>query len=331
MRYESSVTSISWIPSEAMTGPMRVPMDLGIGHYDEPPPDRVELDDLESLCAADRFRFANHLAVFVEVEDGRIVDAGYTGGGLVGSTTAKMGLAVTLPGISFPVLQDEPSIEEGEVRFQQTAGGRSGAPLPRRIDRPPYLRITAPSAWTTLALSITAVGDVEYKLVGASPFPRHWIYGPDGELAVKSGAIDFAEWTRIHDHDRSPWHDFEREILTAEAETQVERALSRQVMASKPDLIDVAEGEVLISQGQPGSHIYLILDGLLDVEVDGEIVAELGPGAIVGERAILESGTATATVAATTPVRAARSAAAEVDVSALEKVSRGHRRESTTS
>ena len=38
MRIESSVTSISWIPSEAMTGPLRVPVDLGIGHYDDPPP-----------------------------------------------------------------------------------------------------------------------------------------------------------------------------------------------------------------------------------------------------------------------------------------------------
>ena len=41
MRYESSVTSLSWIPSEAITGVMRVPIDAGVGHYDDPPPDVI--------------------------------------------------------------------------------------------------------------------------------------------------------------------------------------------------------------------------------------------------------------------------------------------------
>ena len=45
MRYESSVTSLSWIPSEAVTGSMRVAFDSGIGHYDDPPP--AELGDLD--------------------------------------------------------------------------------------------------------------------------------------------------------------------------------------------------------------------------------------------------------------------------------------------
>jgi hypothetical protein len=40
MRIESSVTAISWIPSEAIEGLPKIPFDLGIGHYDEPPPDR---------------------------------------------------------------------------------------------------------------------------------------------------------------------------------------------------------------------------------------------------------------------------------------------------
>ena len=36
-------------------------------------------------CAtAGLFRFANHLAAWVEIEEGRIVDAGYSGGGLMG-------------------------------------------------------------------------------------------------------------------------------------------------------------------------------------------------------------------------------------------------------
>lgn len=329
MRYESSVTSISWIPSEAMSGLMKVPMDLGISHYDEPPPDHVEPDDLERLRADHRFRFANRLAVWVDVEDGQIVDTGYSGGGFVGSTKITTGFSVSVPGISFPVIQELPVINADGVRFQQTAGGRTGAPIPRTIDHPPYLRITAPSAWTTLALTITSAGNCHFELVGASPFPRHWVYGPDGEIAAKSGLIDYGEWARVHDHDHSPWHDFERAVLMSDVESKVERELSKVVMSSQPALRGLEEGSHLTEQGKAGGSIYLILDGMLRVAVDGNDIAELGPGAIVGERAILEGGVATATVTAMTPVRIAEVPAEDVDRSALEAIAAGHCREGT--
>ena len=41
MRLESSVLSVSWIPSQAISGLPRLPFDLGITHYDDPPPDEV--------------------------------------------------------------------------------------------------------------------------------------------------------------------------------------------------------------------------------------------------------------------------------------------------
>jgi hypothetical protein len=60
MRYESQITSVSWIPSEAIDGlTLRAPFDLGVLHYDEPPPSQIE--DLEALCRADRFRLATPL------------------------------------------------------------------------------------------------------------------------------------------------------------------------------------------------------------------------------------------------------------------------------
>jgi hypothetical protein len=302
-------------------------MDLGIGHYDQAPPDRVSRDDLESLRQQDRYRFANHLSVWAEVEDGRIIDAGYDGTGYVGSTTARLGLSVTIPGVAFPVLQDPPRIEADSVRFVQTAGGRTGAPLPHRIERPPFVRMTAPTAWTTLGLTVGSNGDSDFELVGASPFPRHWIYDGDGDLAAKSGLIDFSEWTRVNDHDHTPWHDFERKVLMSEVESQVERDLSNSVMSGRPALTRIDEGAALITQGQTGGAIFLVLDGMLRVSVDGKEIAELGPGAIVGERAVLEGGQATATVTAMTPVRAASIPSDELDRSALEEVAAGHRRE----
>src|SRR6201993_1453910 len=78
MRIESSVTSISWIPSEAIAGVTRLPFDLGVTHYDDPPPD--EWKDLDAVVGPEGARFANNLRAWIEVEDGRIVAQGQGGG-----------------------------------------------------------------------------------------------------------------------------------------------------------------------------------------------------------------------------------------------------------
>ncbi|HEX9645645.1 MAG TPA: cyclic nucleotide-binding domain-containing protein [Acidimicrobiia bacterium] len=328
MRHEASVTSISWIPSEAMSGPLRVPVDLGIGHYDPPPPDVI--DDLAALRESDRFRFANHLAAYVDVEDGRIVDAGYTGGGLIGATTLRMaGRSVTIPAVAYPELQSAPEVGVDNVRFVQTAGGRTGAPLPRRINRPPFIQITAPTAWTTLALTIGADGSSSFEVVGASPFPRHWFYDGSGALARKSGVIDFSQWAAEQTHDRSPWHDVEVPAEVADVETATERDVSLQIMgATCHSLRKYREGEELVRQGEPAVEVMLVLDGLTDVVVDGAVVAEAGPGSILGERAALEGGRRTATVRARTAVKVAIVAPDTLDAAALAEVAAGHHRES---
>ena len=328
MRIESSVTSLSWIPSEAVTGMTRLPFDMGMAHYDPPPPD--VLGDLEELRRADRFRFANQLRAWIEVEDGRVVDWGHAGGGLIGSTTVKMGpRAVVFQAVAFPDLQPEPEVSESAVRFVQTAGGRTGVPAPRTVRRPPFVQVAAPLAWATLALTIRADGTSEWEVPGASPFPRHWIYDHTGALAAKTGMIDFEQWYRTAFGRHSPWGDEDSPALVTVAETALERELSARIMraGAKPDILSLEPGETLVNQGDPGDSIFLLLDGVLDVVVDGEKLAEVGPGAILGERAVLEGGTRTATLRAVTPVKAAKAAATQIDTAALAEVSRGHRRE----
>lgn len=329
MRHESSVTSISWIPSEAISGAMRLPMDIGMGHYDPAPPDRITDDTLDELRNVDRLRFANRLVAWIEVDEGRIVDAGYSGRAVVGATTANVGLgSITFPGFAYPVIQSDPVIEEGKARFVQTAGGRTGAPLPRRTSHPPYVRISGPTAWTTLALEIAADGTASFDVAGASPFPRHWIYDAAGALAAKSGVIDWATWTKEHDHTRSPWHDVDVEALVADVESAVERAASHGVMATKPDIRKLAAGSELTRQGEPGDELYLVLDGMFHVTVDGEVVAEIGPGAIVGERAIVEGGVRTSTVTAVTASKVAAAGRNAIDDTTLSEIAVGHDRES---
>ena len=67
-RFESSVTSLSWIPLEAVEGIQKLSFRMGLGHYDPPPPDR--LVSIGSLLAKDRIRFANVLKAWIEVEGG---------------------------------------------------------------------------------------------------------------------------------------------------------------------------------------------------------------------------------------------------------------------
>jgi Cyclic nucleotide-binding domain len=308
MRIEGSVTAISWIPSEAIEGLPKLPFELGVGHYDEPPPDQVSPADLGKLRDEDRFREANLLRGWIEVEDGKVVKAGYGGGGLVGSTTFRLGpKAIVVPGVPFEVLRAEPEVSEDRARFVQTVGGRAGFPAPRLVKGGPMFRIHSATAWTTLALTLYSDGRIEHELVGASPFPRHWIYDSEGALAQKSGTVDFKTWYRESHGDNTPWGDEESEALVTAAETALERELSQTLLSAdtKFHRRDLGEGAVLVTQGATGDELYLVLDGILGVEVDGEQVAEMGPGTMLGERASLEGGVRTATLRALTPIRVA--------------------------
>ena len=327
MRHRSSITSLSWIPSEAIEGSQRLAFDAGMAHYDEPPPDVIT--DLEALRATDRFRFANVLSAWVEVDDsGQIVDSGTDGGGLMGSTTVKLGpLARTFEAIGLPDIVQKPMHGDGWVRFAQTAGGRTGVPAPRRVRRRPFVQWQAPLVWTTLSLTIHADGTAKGSLSGASRFPRHWVYGHDGHLSHKSGLADFKDWYRKSFGRQTPWGDTDSAALVTAVETALERSLSAQIMqGATPSIRRLKAGATLVRQGETGSEVFLLLDGVLRVEENGTRLAEYGPGALLGERAHLESGERTSTLVAVTPCRVAAVEAREIDRGALQELSKGHRR-----
>jgi hypothetical protein len=330
MRVESSVTSITWIPSEAISGMPKMPFEMGIAHYDEPPPDRI--DDIEALHENDLFREANELKAWIEVEDGKIVDQGYWGQGRIGVTRIKLGpREVAFAAVQYPLLQAEPDVGEDWVKFVQSAGGHMGLPAPRRVSGKPFFRIKSASAWTTLQLIIYADGSSKHSVTGASPFPRHWIYDKDGQLVEKSGVVDFATWYRESHGPNTPWGEEDSPALVTAVESELERELSASIMRgdAKLERRTVGEGEALVEQGAEGNELYLVLDGMLAVEVDGEPVAEVGPGALLGERALLEGGNRTATLRAATPVRVAVVPADAIDESALPELAAAHQRENS--
>jgi hypothetical protein len=328
MRIESSVTAVSWIPSEAVEGLPKIPFTMGVAHYDDPPPDVI--DDLDALREADAFREANELRAFVEVEDGKITDYGHLGRGHIGVTRMKLGpRELSVAAVALPTIQGEPEVGDGWVRFTQTAGGRTGMPAPRRVRGKPFFQINSAIAWTTLALTIGTDGSSQHELVGASPFPRHWIYDRENKLVQKSGMIDFDEWYRESFGKNTPWGDEDSPAFVTEVESALERELSRSIMregtASKPRRLEI--DDTLVEQGETGNELYLILDGVLAAEVDGETVAEVGPGAILGERAVVEGGKRTATLRAVTPAKIVEVGADEIDPAVLEELAGARRRE----
>jgi cAMP-dependent protein kinase regulator len=82
-------------------------------------------------------------------------------------------------------------------------------------------------------------------------------------------------------------------------------------------------GEVLIEQGAPGDAFYVVGTGRVDVIRDGELVNTLGPGAHVGETALLTAAPRNATVVARTPARVFRLDRAGFDRLMAEAFRRG--------
>lgn len=329
MRISGSMTSISWIPSEAISGVTRLPFDLGVTHYDNPPDEVVT--DLDAVIKPDGARFANQLTAWAEFEDDRVVRFEQAGGGRVSASAVRMGgMRVLVEALPYPELRPEPTVGPGFVRFVQTAGGRPGLPAPRLVSQAPYVKMQGPTVWTTLAVTLQADGAVGYELVGASPFPRHWLYDSDGQLAGKSALVDFKTWYRTATVANSPWGAQEVAVPSVSAESALERQLSLMIMRSgarPPKPRHLRAGAAVMNQGDAADEMVLVLDGLLEVDVDGEAVAQVGPGSLLGERSGLESGRRTASVRAVTDCRIVGVDPASLAEDDLRTLASWHRRE----
>lgn len=68
--------------------------------------------------------------------------------------------------------------------------------------------------------------------------------------------------------------------------------------------VSFAPGEPLTEQGAPGDTFLVLLDGTAGVTQGGRHVRDLGPGDFLGEISLIDGGPRTATVVATSPIRA---------------------------
>ncbi|MDH3754747.1 MAG: cyclic nucleotide-binding domain-containing protein [Acidimicrobiia bacterium] len=73
-------------------------------------------------------------------------------------------------------------------------------------------------------------------------------------------------------------------------------------LATAIDTVDVETGQVLFRQGSVAHEAFVIESGTAVVSIDGEIVAEIPEGEMIGEIGLLTRSPSTATVTAKTPM-----------------------------
>jgi CRP-like cAMP-binding protein len=77
----------------------------------------------------------------------------------------------------------------------------------------------------------------------------------------------------------------------------------RQEVARLADEVDLPAGRVVARQGASGAEFFVIIDGTVRIDRDGQHLADLGPGDFFGELSLLGEVPRTATATCTTPCR----------------------------
>lgn len=71
------------------------------------------------------------------------------------------------------------------------------------------------------------------------------------------------------------------------------------------NVLDLEPGDIVFRQGDDADVMYAVVEGSVEVDVDGAVIDRAGPGGIVGEMALVSGSPRSATVRATTTARVA--------------------------
>ena len=171
---------------------------------------------------------------------------------------------------------------------------------------PPFWRLTAPVAWSTITLTLHADGSSEARLIDASPFPRHFLYDSAGRLTHKSALLRYHDWIRESGRHATPWDMAAGPVPVAPVNTEGEQSLANSILVSGDYRQHRLPAGALLSEAPiAGTEVHLLLDGLLVIEIDRRPAAEAGPGAIFDPVLRTQYSKDHVTVRAQTPCRLA--------------------------
>ena len=77
------------------------------------------------------------------------------------------------------------------------------------------------------------------------------------------------------------------------------------VFKHSDDLVEFPAGAVIITEGQEGNHMYVVMSGEVTISINKRLLATAVSGEIVGEMALINSNIRSATVTAKTDCRLA--------------------------
>ena len=145
----------------------------------------------------------------------------------------------------------------------------------------------------------------------------------------KSGTIDFEQWYRESHGENTPWGSEDSEAFVTEAESALERELSKTIMrsgaTSKPR--QLALDETLTEQGDKPATASTSCSTGSSRRGRRRDRRRGRPRRGPRRRALIEGGRRTATLRAVTPAKVVVASADDIEPSALEELAGAHRRE----
>ncbi|MGA8864290.1 MAG: cyclic nucleotide-binding domain-containing protein [Gallionella sp.] len=73
-----------------------------------------------------------------------------------------------------------------------------------------------------------------------------------------------------------------------------------ELFRHETDLQSLPAGQALFREGEPGNLMYVLMSGSADIIVHDRVVETVAAGAIIGEMAMIDEGTRSATIIAKT-------------------------------
>ena len=283
MRIEQTFTSVSWIPSEAVTGRQQGHLRVsGFTHYDSPPPDvlvRPRADGRPTTASGSRTGCTPGSMSRTD----RVVDAGYIDGSVMGATTVRLGKKdlARFAAVKFQELRAEPEMADdvgavrADVRRPCRAAG-AAACQPSAVHE-----VRGADGVDHHRADVARRRDARVRAASARARSRGTgCYDNEGKLAAKAGLADFKEWWRHSFGKHTPWGDEDRPRSSPRSRPRSSVICRRCIMRAgeKRKIRKLKEGQVLVEQGQPGDELYLLLDGVLSVEVDGDVARRARTG-----------------------------------------------------